>query len=251
MIAKYLIANWKMQLDQDQAFRQATELKNLLNKEKINKDLNIILCPDFISLASVAEIIKDSKIVLGAQDVFYEKKGAYTGEVSITSLKKLACEYVIVGHSERRALGESDEMVNKKAKAVLENNLIPIICVGETLAEYKAGLSKKVLTRQVSKALKNLSNKFFILAYEPIWSISTSGSGKVISPAEAIAQIEILKKSIPAHFNNFDIIYGGSVSAQNIQDFISSPNIRGALVGNASLVAKEFFSIIKKIHPVK
>lgn len=251
MTAKYLIANWKMQLDKDQSSQQALALKKLLSKEKINKNLNIVLCPDFIALDTVAKIVKGSKIFLGAQDVFYEEKGAYTGEISTASLKKLACDYVIVGHSERRALGETDEMVNKKAKAVLAHNMIPIICVGEILAEYKAGLSKKVLTRQVSKALKNLNNKYFILAYEPVWSISTSGSGKVISPAEVIVQIEILKKNIPAHLNNFDIIYGGSVNSKNINDFIDLPNISGALVGNASLVAKEFFAIIKKIHPVK
>ena len=237
-----LIANWKMSLELSETIFLAKQLKKMLAKEKL-KDKKVVLCPSFLAISEVAKILKGSGISLGAQDVFYEKNGAYTGEISATSLKKLACDYVIVGHSERRSLGETDEMVNKKAKAVLENNMIPIICVGETLAEYKAGSTKKVLARQLAKALKNLDNKYFILAYEPVWSISTSGSGKVISPAEAIAQIEVLKKNIPAYLNNFDIIYGGSVKADTVANF--SSDFKGALVGGDSLKAQSFFKLIK------
>ncbi|MFA6466371.1 MAG: triose-phosphate isomerase [Patescibacteria group bacterium] len=237
-----LVANWKMNLDVGETTVLAKKLKLMLAKEKL-ADKKVVFCPSFLAIAEVSKILKGSGISLGAQDVFYEKNGAFTGEISASSLKKLACDYVIVGHSERRALGETDEMVNKKAKAVLENNITPIICVGETLAEYKAGATKKVLARQVTKALKKLDNKYFILAYEPVWSISTSGSGKVISPAEAIAQIAVLKKNIPAHLNNFDIIYGGSVKADTVANF--STDFKGALVGGDSLKAQSFFKLIK------
>lgn len=237
-----LIANWKMSLELEQAVLLAKQIKKILAKVKL-QDKKVVLCPSFLAISEVSKILKGSDIALGAQDVFYEKNGAYTGEISATSLKKLACDYVIVGHSERRSLGETDEMVNKKVKTILENNMTPIICVGETLAEYKAGITKKVLARQVTKALKNLNNKYFILAYEPVWSISTSGSGKVISPVEAIEQIAVLKKNIPAHLNNFDIIYGGSVKADTVADF--SSDFRGVLVGGASLNAQSFFKLIK------
>lgn len=237
-----LIANWKMSLELEQAVLLAKQLKKILAKAKL-KDKKVVLCPSFLAISEVSKILKGSNIAWGAQDVFYEKNGAFTGEISASSLKKLACDYVIVGHSERRALGETDEMINKKTKAVLENNMTPIICVGETLAEYKAGITKKVLTRQITKALKKLDNKYFILAYEPIWAISTSGSGRVISPAEAIAQIEVLKKNIPAHLNNFDIIYGGSVKADTVANFTT--DFRGVLVGGASLQAQSFFKLIK------
>jgi triosephosphate isomerase len=252
MTEKYLIANWKMQLDQDQAVRTAGELKNLLNKEKINKDLNIILCPDFLSLASVAEIVKDSKIDLGAQDAFYEEKGAFTSQVSMKQVKELGCQYVILGHSERRHLGESDEVINKKVQAALEQGLTPIICVGETFEERKEGQKDLVIMHQVYEALKNVSPKKdqkIIIAYEPVWVI---GTGQAIGSADAFYAASLIKQSLldtlPGHDEKYcSVIYGGSVSAQNINDFLDLPNISGALVGNASLVAEEFFSIIKKI----
>lgn len=253
MLEKYLIANWKMQLDQDQAVRQATELKKLLNKEKIDKDLKIVLCPDFLSLASVAEIVKDSKISLGAQDAFYEEKGAFTSQVSIKQIKEIGCEYVIIGHSERRALGESDEMINKKVKAALEQGLTPIICVGETFEERKEGQKDLVIMHQVYEALKNIEaqkDQRIIIAYEPVWVI---GTGQAIGSADAFYAASIIEQSLldslPGHDEKYcGVIYGGSVSAQNIDDFMGLKNIHGALVGNASLVADGFFAIIKKLN---
>ncbi len=252
MTEKYLIANWKMQLDQDQATRQAQELKNLLNKDKINKDLNVVLCPDFISLAAVAEIVKDSKIDLGAQDAFYEEKGAFTGQVSIKQLKEIGCQYVILGHSERRALGESDEVINKKIKAALEHDLVPVICVGETFEERKEGQKDLVIMHQVYEALKNIKPKKdqrIIIAYEPVWVI---GTGQAIGSADAFYAASIIQQSLLDSLSGHDakycsVIYGGSVNAHNINDFVDLPNISGALVGNASLVAEDFFEIIKKI----
>ena len=237
-----IVANWKMKLDVDEAINLSKELKELLAGESI-VDKKIVLCPSFLAIHDVARILKDSGISLGAQDVFYEEEGAFTGEVSPENLKDLGCEYIIVGHSERRAMGEADEVVNKKAQAVLDNNMIPIICVGETLVEYEAGEAETVLARQVSKVLENLDNKYFILAYEPIWSISTSGSGKTITASEAINQINILKKSIPEHLKDFDIIYGGSVKSDTVGEF--SKDFKGALVGGASLKAQTFFDLIK------
>lgn len=237
-----IIANWKMKLDLEESVALAIELKGKLEDFYL-EDKKVVLCPSFLALHDVAEVLKGSEIALGAQDVFYEKNGSYTGEISAQDLKELDCQYVIVGHSDRRAMGETDQIVNKKVKAVLANKMIPIICVGETLKEYEDGLTKEVLVRQVSGALANLDNQYFLLTYEPVWSISTSGSGKTISPAEAIKQIDIIRENIPKNLNNFDIIYGGSVTDQTVADF--SKKFSGALVGGASLKAQTFFDLIK------
>jgi len=237
-----IIANWKMKLSVEESVNLALELKEKLAKEKL-EDKKVVLCPSFLAIGEVAKVLAGSDIALGAQDVFYKEEGAFTGEVSPEHLKELGCEYVIVGHSERRAMGETDEMVNKKAKAVLEHNMIPIICVGETLEEYEAGKTKEVLDRQVAKALDNLDNKYFILAYEPVWAISTSGSGKTITSTEAIAQIDVILKNIPDKLNNFDINYGGSVTDTTVAEF--SKKFSGSLVGGASLDAQTFVNLIK------
>lgn len=252
MIQKYLIANWKMQLDKKQALKQALVLKNLLSKEKISENLNVVLCPDFVALSSVAEIIKGSKIALGAQDGFYEKVGAFTGQVSMKQIKESGCKYVILGHSERRRLGETDEMVNKKVKAALKNKLLPIICVGETFEERKEGQKDLVIMHQVYEALKNITidhRQKIIVAYEPVWVI---GTGQAIGSADAFYAASLIQQSLldslPGHEEKYcGVIYGGSVNPHNIKDFVDLPNICGALVGNASLDAQEFFSIIKKI----
>ncbi|OGY93672.1 MAG: triose-phosphate isomerase [Candidatus Komeilibacteria bacterium RIFOXYC1_FULL_37_11] len=237
-----IIANWKMKLDLEESVALAIELKGKLEDFYL-EDKKVVLCPSFLAVHDVAEVLKGSEIALGAQDVFYEKNGSYTGEISAEDLKELDCQYVIVGHSDRRAMGETDQIVNKKIKAVLANKMIPIICVGETLKEYEEGLTKQVLARQVSGALANLDNQYFLLTYEPVWSISTSGSGETIGPAEAIKQIDIIKENIPKHLNNFDIIYGGSVTDKTVADF--SKKFSGALVGGASLKAQTFFDLIK------
>lgn len=231
-----IVANWKMKLDVDQAASLASELKEILKPVDLS-DKKVVLCPSFSAITGVSKILKDSDIALGAQDSLYENS------ISTSDLKKLGCEYIIVGHSDRRALGDTDQIVNKKALAVLANKMIPIICVGETLEKYEAGQTKEVLARQVAQALKDFPNQYFILAYEPVWAISTSGSGKTITPTEAIAQIETLKKNIPANLDNFDIVYGGSVEPKTVASF--SKEFKGSLVGGASLKAQSFFEIIK------
>lgn len=237
-----IIANWKMKLNLEESVSLAIELKGKLADFYL-EDKKVVLCPSFLAIHDVAKVLEGSEISLGAQDVFYEKSGSFTGEVSAPDLKKLGCDYVIVGHSDRRAMGETDQTVNKKVRAILESKMIPIICVGEILSEYEKGLTKEVLIRQVKVALKDLPNKYFILAYEPVWSISTSGSGKTIVPSEAIDKIKIIKENIPKNLKNFDIIYGGSVTDKTVSDF--SKKFSGVLVGGASLQAQSFFDTIK------
>ena len=232
--------NWKLHGTQASSIALAEQVKR---RTAALDDKTIVVFPPYVYLPAVNHVVQDSNLHLGAQNQALHEEGAFTGEVSPASLKELGCDYIIVGHSERRAMGEVDELVGKKAQAVLANNMIPIICVGETLEEYEAGNAKEVLARQVSKTLENLDNKYFILAYEPVWAISTSGSGKTITAAEAIEQIKILKDSIPASLKDFDIVYGGSVKPDTVGDF--SKDFKGALVGGASLKAQTFFDLIK------
>jgi len=232
-----IVANWKLKLNVDESVALANKLKEKLVTEDL-ADKKVVICPSFLTIDKVSKVLKNTNIALGAQDAFSEDQNKSTAD-----LKALGCEYIIVGHSDRRALGDTDETVNKKAKAVFENDMIPIICVGETLAEYNTGQTKEVLARQVSKALDGFDNKYFILAYEPVWSISTSGSGKVITPKEAIAQIQTILENVPDILDNFDIAYGGSVNPDTVADF--PKDFKGALVGGASLKAQSFFDLIK------
>ncbi len=249
---KFIIANWKMQLAVAESSNLAMELKNVLSKSKLDKDKTVIVCPDFLSFTEVAKIFKGSNVALGAQDGFYEEAGAYTGEISLAELKASGCQYVILGHSERRKLGETDEVVNKKVKAALASNLIPIICVGETFNERKEGQTDLVLMNQIHQALKDVkikANDQFIIAYEPVWVI---GTGQAIGPKEAWQATAVIEQSLldifeGGHEASFSIIYGGSVNPSNIHDFSSISSIKGVLVGGASLDAKNFIELIKNI----
>lgn len=252
MKEKYLIANWKMQLSRDEATKQALALKKLLAKSKIDSDIKVVLCPDFISLTEVQKSIAKSRIALGAQDGFYEERGAFTSQVSMKELKKIGCQYVILGHSERRRLGETDEQINKKVISALAHGLTPIICVGETFEERKEGQKDLVVMHQVYEALHNIkltAKQKIIVAYEPVWVI---GTGQAIGSADAFYAASLIQQSLLDSFpqeseDAFAIIYGGSVNPQNIKDFTDLPNISGALIGNASLEAQEFLEIIKKV----
>lgn len=252
MPVKYLIANWKMQLSQDESVKQALSLSKLLAKNHVQEDIRVVVCPDFVSLSAVGEALAKSPIALGAQDGFYEEKGAFTSQVSMRELKNIGCEYVIIGHSERRQLGETDAQVNKKVAAALTHGLTPIICVGETFEERKEGQKDLVIMHQVYEALHNIklsSKQKIIVAYEPVWVI---GTGQAIGSADAFYAASLIQQSLLDSFPNqtedsFTIIYGGSVNPKNINDFMDLPNISGALVGGASLVAEDFLEIIKKI----
>ncbi len=248
----YLIANWKMQLNKSDSVRLAVEVAKEYQDPK--EDLEIVLAPTFTAISDVRRKLKGSAIKLAAQNVFYHNKGSYTGEVSPSQLKELEVEYVIIGHSERRQnLNETDEEVNRKVEATLENGLTPIVCIGETMEEKQDGKADVVIIKQINKALADIKLKDeqkLIIGYEPIWVI---GTGKAVDPKEAEHAIEVIKYNLMEHFSeemidkHISIIYGGSVDAYNINDFLKINLIEGALVGGASMTADKFIPIIKKI----
>ncbi|MCK6568341.1 MAG: triose-phosphate isomerase [Anaerolineales bacterium] len=210
-----------------------------------------VVCPPFMSLTAASELLAGKEIGLGAQDMHWEEKGAFTGEVAPGMVKEL-CGYVILGHSERRAyFGETDETVNKKLLAAQKAGLIPIVCVGETLAQYEAGETSKVVSSQARLGLQGVSADFaprIVVAYEPVWAI---GTGKA-SSAENAQNVHgnvirpVLKELFGAETAQaIRILYGGSVTAANAGEFFSQPDIDGALVGGASLKAEEFVSIAR------
>ncbi len=211
----------------------------------------IAIAPTFIALDSVREVIKKSPIKLAAQNCHYEDDGAYTGEISASMLKAVGCEYVIIGHSERRQyFGETDEIINKKVKRVLLEGLQAILCVGETLDEREAGITQKVVERQVRSALKNVSESEMhrvTIAYEPVWAIGTGKTAKPEQAEEVHCFIRALIASLysPAVAENLLIQYGGSVKGSNAKELFQMPNIDGALVGGASLKVEEFYQIIQ------
>jgi triosephosphate isomerase len=199
-------------------------------------------------------MLQSSSIKLGAQNMYFEAKGAYTGEISPLMLREL-CEFVILGHSERRwHFGETDEIVNKKVKAALANKLKPMLCVGERLEENEAGRTKEVVSRQVSAALSGIEPvRDLVIAYEPVWAI---GTGKAASGKQAGVTIEFIRDVVAKLWNksiaqDLRILYGGSVTGANIAEFISHPEIDGALVGGASLKAEEFVGIVEKTAEIK
>lgn len=243
-----IIANWKMQLTVEEAKKLARSIKNLADQRKISSKKQIVICPDFLSMLEIAKILKDSPVALGAQDGFYEDIGAFTSEVPMRELKSVGCEYVILGHSERRALGESDQTVNLKVKAAIKHGLVPIICVGETFSERQEGNKGTVIMRQVYEALQGVevaSHHQIIIAYEPVWVI---GSGQAISGEEASQTAAMIRQSYVdvmegRHMDSLGVLYGGSVDPDNINHFTKMANIRGALVGGASLQAQTFIDL--------
>jgi triosephosphate isomerase len=211
---------------------------------------DVAICPPSVYLDAVGQAIKGSSVGLGAQNMYHQANGAYTGETSAAMLLDLGCHYVILGHSERRALlGETSELVNQKTKAALKAGLVPIVCVGETLAEREAGRTTEVVTEQFDVSLGGLSDSDMagvVIAYEPVWAI---GTGKVATPAQAEEVHATLRGLLASRYNEavagkVRIQYGGSVKADNAAQLLSQPNIDGALVGGASLTADSFLGII-------
>lgn len=256
MKKKIFVANWKMNLTvaetEDLTEKLSQGLRSLANKET-----EIILCPAFPALDNLSLILQKENpadLKIGAQDVFWEEKGAFTGEVSVKMLKEADCRYVIVGHSERRKnLGETDEMVNKKVKILLENDLTPVVCVGETFLERQRGIRDVVVAREVTAAMEGVElfgNKKIIIAYEPVWVI---GTGQAVEPEDAEHSHRMIRETLLEIFppdvieKHFQIIYGGSIDSKNIADFTDRENIDGVLVGGASLKAEEFVKMIKAI----
>lgn len=225
-------------------------LKGLKKLKKSDK-VEVVLCPSFTDLEEVGKILKKSKKAdLGAQDMFWKKEGAFTGEVSAKMLKELGVKYVILGHSERRRMCETDKLVRQKVEVALKSSLIPIVCVGETLKEKKNGLRDEVLLRQIRAVFKNLKlgRKNLIIAYEPVWAI---GTGRAAKPKDSKEAEEVIQKILSEYVpeskvkKQITIIYGGSINSKNISGFIEKGKMNGGLVGSASLKSTEFLKIIK------
>jgi triosephosphate isomerase (TIM) len=251
MRTPFIAGNWKMNTTLDEATKLvATMIPDLDAIKGVEK----AVCPPFISLALVKDLIKGSSVKLGAQNLYFEEKGAYTGEVSPLMLAGL-CERVIIGHSERRGyFGETDQIVNKKLVAALKVGLKPILCVGERLEQNEAGTTREVVTGQVKNGLAGLPYAAdLVIAYEPIWAI---GTGRAATGAQANETIGLIREQFAALYGNENaqrlrILYGGSVTADNIGEFISQKEIDGGLVGGASLKADQFVSIVKQTADIK
>ena len=247
----FIAGNWKMNTTVTEAEQLVLEMFEKLNRvEGVEK----VLCPPFVSLVAVNMMLQGSSIKLGAQNMYFETKGAYTGEISPPMLSEL-CEFVILGHSERRwYFGETDEIVNKKVKAAVANNLKPILCVGERLEENEAGKTEEVINRQVTAALNGIEPVGgLVIAYEPVWAI---GTGKAASGEQAATTIQFIRDVVAKLWDksiaqDLRILYGGSVTGANIAEFISHPEIDGALVGGASLKAEEFVGIVEQTAKIK
>lgn len=246
-----ITGNWKMNTRLSEAISLVKEMCPKLDEIK---SVEKVICPPFISLAVVKGLIKDTSTKLGAQNLHFEEKGAYTGEISPLMLAEL-CEFVIIGHSERRQyFHETDDIVNKKVKAALKIGLKPILCFGERLEENAAGKTEEVILRQVKSALNDIENPDgFVIAYEPVWAI---GTGKAATGKQANETIALIRRTVSAKFgkgiaDKLRILYGGSVTAENIAEFIKQPAIDGGLVGGASLNADQFVSIVKQTAQIK
>lgn len=234
-----IVANWKMNCNIFEAKKLASEIVDGL--KRINyKNLEIVLCPPFTALSTLYSLVKLPNLILGAQNCHFLPCGAYTGEISPKMLKDF-CQYIILGHSERRRyFAEDDSLINRKIKGALEYNLKPIICVGE----WKKGEKSEGILNQVKKAISGLKEKEIknlVFAYEPVWAI---GTGDEAEPSYANKIIKEIKKSVS---EDIPVLYGGSVDSSNISGFVKQPLIDGALVGGASLKAKEFLKIVKKV----
>ena len=244
-------ANWKMNKTHLEAIHFVEALLNRLNTAAADK-VDVVICPPFTAIRSVQTTIDgdDLPFGLGAQNMYWEASGAYTGEISAEMLTKLSVGYVILGHSERRELfGETDENVNRKAMVALQNGLTPIVCVGETLEEREAGATEKKVSGQIVEGLKGLTPEQvsgIVVAYEPIWAI---GTGKNASGADAQETIAVIRQTVREAFgeaaDDTRIQYGGSVKSANIDDFVGEPDVDGALVGGASLDPEEFTRIVE------
>lgn len=243
---RIIIANWKMKF----TIKESLNFLRRFKKQKLPFGVEVVLAPSFISLKEVGEGLKKTSLKLGAQDVFWQEKGAFTGEISPEMLKETRVEYVIVGHSERRQwLKETDEMINAKIVNLLKNDLMPVVCVGETWQEKNENLTEKVICRQIKVGFRNIkTDKTLVIAYEPVWAI---GTGRPAFPEDAAQMHQLIRKCLEKIFGreavkkNARVIYGGSVNAQNTAAFAKEEGIDGFLVGGASLDPEEFYKIIK------
>ena len=242
-----IAGNWKM----NNTVAAGTALvKELAPLVKDNNAVDIVVCPTFTALAAVCEAVKGTNIHVGAQNVHWEKSGAFTGEISAEMLTELGVEYVVIGHSERREMfGETDEYVNKRAKAALAAGITPIICCGETLETREAGTTNDFVSGQIKAALEGLTAQqvaSLVIAYEPIWAI---GTGKSASQDDAQKMCKVVRDVVAADFgqevaDKVRVQYGGSVKPENVAEYMACPDVDGALVGGASLDPESFLALL-------
>ena len=246
---RYVMAgNWKMHKTVAEAVELATAIRAGIDARP--PDLDVVICPPFTALHAVAQVLKGSRVALGAQNMHWERQGAFTGSVSPLMLRDLGCSYVILGHSERRQLhGETDEAVDRKSRAAMDNGLTPLVCVGETLSERESDRTLEVVERQVERALRHLSPEEaarMVISYEPVWAI---GTGRAATPEQAqevqgfIRKLVSLSHGAPAA-EALRVLYGGSVKPDNIGALMAQGDIDGALVGGACLETRSFLDIV-------
>lgn len=245
MRKKMVAGNWKMNMTPSEAVKLAGELKPLVDTDEVD----VVFCVPSIDIVPVAEIVKDSNIKIGAENMYYEEKGAYTGELSPAMLVDAGVSYVIIGHSERRQyFNEDDKIVNKKVLKAIEHNIVPIICCGESLEQREAGVTLEFIKKQIAAAFMHVSPEQVmrcVIAYEPIWAI---GTGKVATSEQAQEVCAVIRLAIkdiygPVVAEHIKVLYGGSVNASNAAEIFRQPDIDGGLVGGASLKL-EFAEIV-------
>lgn len=248
MRKKLVAGNWKMNTDSTSGVELAKAVASAAGSGSDNVD--VLVCPPFVYLSSIKETLSGSSVMLGAQNCYFEKPGAFTGEIAVPMLKDIGCTHVILGHSERRhVLHESDELINRKMIAVVEAGLIPVFCIGELLSEREADQTEAVLDRQMEKGLSGISEeqlKNVVIAYEPVWAI---GTGKTATPDQAEAAHVYTRGWLAKHYSQAAadamlILYGGSVKPDNAKELMGQANVDGALVGGASLKPADFIGII-------
>jgi triosephosphate isomerase len=243
-----MAGNWKMNKTVAEAVSVVKALKTSIADVK---DVDVLICPTFTALYAVNNEVKGSNINIGAQNLFWEPNGAFTGEISPAMVKDTGCSYVLIGHCERRHyFGETNETVNKKTKAALAVGLIPVVCIGETLKEREENIAFKVIEKQIKEGLAGLSaeqSSTVVIAYEPIWAI---GTGKTATPDKAQEVHAFARKAYGDMYGGdtsqkVRILYGGSVNPTNVSELMKQPDIDGGLVGGASLEAESFTKLVK------
>jgi triosephosphate isomerase len=247
-----IAGNWKMYKTVADTVKYIKEFRSLV---KDIDDVEIVVAPPFTAVHAAAEAARNTNVIIAAQDLFWEREGAFTGEVSAPMIREAGAEYVIIGHSERRTLfGETDIDVNRKVHAACDAGLTPIVCIGETLDQRERGETFDVLDRQMRQGLNGLTSEqvaLLVVAYEPVWAI---GTGQNATPAQAAEAHAHIRQRLQQWFGIepatlCHVIYGGSVKPENIRDLVTQPNVDGALVGGASLDVQTFFEIVSRSRP--
>ncbi len=250
MRKKIVAGNWKMNCNREEALSLATEVTGMISDEQ-NNNVIVILAPPFVHIAGVSHIVKGTAVKLAAQNCSTEVSGAFTGEIAASMLKSVGAHYVIIGHSERRLyFKETGEQLAKKTGIVLDNNLTPIFCVGESLPQREAGKHEEIIAQQLTEGLFHLDNDYFlrvVIAYEPVWAI---GTGRTATSAQAQDMHRFIRKHVASKYGNavadeVSILYGGSCNENNAAELFSMEDVDGGLIGGASLKSRSFVNIVK------